>query len=257
MKKIYFIRIVAVLFCLCNAFVLYAALPKVIAHRGHWTVSGAAQNSVCALVKADSINCYGSEFDVWMTADGELVINHDRDIAGTVIEDSPAAEVLSKRLANGESISSLSGFLDKAAGLDIRLILEMKQHSDTLAEREAVRKIVDMIHDKGLDSKVEYITFSRYGLQEFIRIVPVGTPVYYLTGNMSPAKLKSIGAAGLDYELKVLMEKPEWIDEAHELGLKVNVWTVDRESDMQWCIDKRVDFITTNHPEKLYRLLWK
>ena len=37
---------------------------KVIAHRGYWQTAGSAQNSIRALVKADSIGCYGSEFDV-------------------------------------------------------------------------------------------------------------------------------------------------------------------------------------------------
>ena len=50
---------------------------QVIAHRGFWKTDGSAQNSVAALVKADSINCYGSEFDVWLTADNKLIVDHD------------------------------------------------------------------------------------------------------------------------------------------------------------------------------------
>lgn len=42
---------------------------EVIAHRGFWKTDGSAQNSLAALVKADSIHCYGSEFDVWLTTD--------------------------------------------------------------------------------------------------------------------------------------------------------------------------------------------
>ena len=41
-----------------------AQSTQVIAHRGFWKTDGSAQNSIAALVKADSINCYGSEFDV-------------------------------------------------------------------------------------------------------------------------------------------------------------------------------------------------
>ena len=41
-----------------------AAKPEVIAHRGYWDTEGSAQNSIRALVKADSIGCYASEFDV-------------------------------------------------------------------------------------------------------------------------------------------------------------------------------------------------
>ena len=51
--------------------------PKVIAHRGIWTEPGSTQNSIRSLVKADSIGCYATEFDVWMTADSVMVVSHD------------------------------------------------------------------------------------------------------------------------------------------------------------------------------------
>ena len=41
------------------------AQTKVIAHRGFWKTPGSSQNSISSLLKADSIGCYGSEFDVW------------------------------------------------------------------------------------------------------------------------------------------------------------------------------------------------
>ena len=42
--------------------ILQAQNTQVIAHRGFWKTDGSAQNSIAALVKADSIHCYGSEF---------------------------------------------------------------------------------------------------------------------------------------------------------------------------------------------------
>ena len=36
------------------------AQTQVIAHRGYWKTDGSAQNSIAALLKADSIGCYGS-----------------------------------------------------------------------------------------------------------------------------------------------------------------------------------------------------
>ena len=40
--------------------ILQAQNTQVIAHRGFWKTDGSAQNSIAALVKADSIHCYGS-----------------------------------------------------------------------------------------------------------------------------------------------------------------------------------------------------
>ena len=68
------------------AIALAATAQQVICHRGYWDIEGSAQNSLRALVKADSIGAWGSEFDVWMTADGTLVVNHDESYGGVVIE---------------------------------------------------------------------------------------------------------------------------------------------------------------------------
>lgn len=66
-----------------------------------------------------------------------------------------------------------------------------------------------------------------------------------------------MGLAGLDYSIKVLKQHPEWIKEAHQLGLEVNVWTVDKKEDMLFFINLEVDYITTNYPELLQKLLQK
>lgn len=245
------------------AFPMIADLPagargkvKVVAHRGHWKPAGSAQNSVRSLVKADSINCFGSEFDVWMTRDGELVVNHDRKFKDVVIEESPASEVLAIRLDNGEPLPRLSDFLDSAKATDLRLVCELKAHKDKDAEAEAVRKTVKAVNDRGLAPRTDYITFSREALEGLMREAPKGTAVYYLEGDLSPAELKALGSAGPDYHISVYKKHPEWIEESHRLGMRVNVWTIDSEEDMQWCIDHGVDFITTNQPERLLRLLW-
>lgn len=70
-----------------------------------------------------------------------------------------------------------------------------------------------------------------------------------------PAQIKQMGGTGIDYAMKVIRKHPEWIKECHDLGLLVNVWTVNSEADMKWCIDHSVDFITTNEPERLQSLL--
>ena len=46
---------------------------QVIAHRGAWKKNNFPQNSIASLNEAVKLGCYGSEFDVWMTADNVLV----------------------------------------------------------------------------------------------------------------------------------------------------------------------------------------
>ena len=243
-------------FLLVSAAVTTFAQTKVIAHRGFWDTPGSAQNSIAALVKADSVGCYGSEFDVWLTKDSVLIVNHDPRFKGKRMEASTAQELTSLKLANGENLPTLDAYLQKAKMLpnQTKLILELKEHSTPQQETEAVRRIVGAIRQQGLEDRTEYISFSLHATKEFVRQAP-GSPVYYLNGELSPQELKNIGCTGLDYSIAPLKKHPEWIKQAHDLGMKVNVWTINKESEMKWLIDKGVDFITTNNPVLLQQLL--
>ncbi len=236
---------------------MMADSPKVIAHRGYWKTPGSAQNSIRSIVKADSIGCYGSEFDVWMTADSVLVVNHDPTINGVHIETSPSEIVLAQKLSNGETVPTLESYLAVAAGLPSRIVCEMKEHDSRSHEKAAVKAILAMVDKYGLNDKVDYITFSRDGFKNFIKLAPKGTGVYYLDGDYVPAQIKEMGGAGIDYSLRAIKKHPEWIRECHDLGLLVNIWTVNAEEDMKWCIENGADFITTNEPELLQSLLKK
>lgn len=243
----------------CLPAYINASTPKVVAHRGYWTPAGSAQNSLRSLAKADSIACFASEFDVWMTADSTLVVNHNPTTpSGIVIETSNASEVIADKLNNGETVPTLKEYLEYAKQFPkLRLVLELKEHNNKLLERSAVDKILKMVHSLGLDERTDYITFSRDAFNDFVRKAPKCSEVYYLTGDYIPQQIFYIKATGIDYNLGTLKKNPQWIDECHKLGLKVNVWTVNKPEDMQWCIDRGVDFITTNDPELLQKLLKK
>lgn len=240
--------------CLCMAGA-FAQTPKVVAHRGYWDTPSSAQNSIRSLIKADSIGCYGSEFDVWLTADNKLIVNHDDAVGGHVIETSKAADILSQHLANGENVPTLDAYLSAAEKLSTRLVLEIKPHKTDEHNRKAVRKTLDAVRRHGLESRVDYITFSKTALDELLKRVPKYTPVYYLSGDMSPEQLASIGATGADYHIdEFRLRHPDWIEKLHSLGLKVNIWTVNKKEDLQWCIDHNADFITTNAPTLLIEM---
>ena len=88
-----------------------AQKSQVIAHRGYWKTAGSAQNSITALQKADSIHCYGSEFDVWLTKDNKLVINHDPVYKMKYMEYSKGDALTGLKLSNGENLPSLEQYL--------------------------------------------------------------------------------------------------------------------------------------------------
>lgn len=51
-----------------------------------------------------------------------------------------------------------------------------------------------------------------------------------------------------------MKKHPEWVEEAHKLGLEVNVWTVNTPEDMKYFRDLGVDYITTDHPDTALEL---
>ena len=58
----------------------------VVAHRGAWKSEKFPENSIAALRHALKLGCMASEFDVRMTADDILVINHDPEYHELPIE---------------------------------------------------------------------------------------------------------------------------------------------------------------------------
>ena len=235
------------------------AQPKVIAHRGYWTAPGSAQNSLASFAKADSIGVYGSEMDVWLTGDDKLVVNHDQVYKGTDIDmaRARARDITRIVLPNGENIPTFDAYLKLVASKpDTRLILEMKSLSDYNREDLAAKKIVKQLKKYGVLDQTEIIAFSINACMAFKKLIP-DTKIYYLNGDLAPKSIKKLGLAGIDYSMKVLRKNPEWVKQAHDLGLEVNVWTVDEEADMKYFIDLGVDYITTDYPERLQALLKK
>lgn len=231
---------------------------KVIAHRGAWKAQGLPQNSLASLNEAVRLGCEGSEFDVWMTADDVLVVNHDGDFMGMEIEHSTYEQLLSQKLSNSEKIPTLEEYLKegmKQSGT--KLILEFKPSGISVERSEKVGEMsVKTVKELGAEKWVDYITFSYEGGKKAIATDPTAN-VAYLTGDKSPAQLKEDGFFGFDYNIRVLRQKPEWISEAQQLGLTVNAWTVNNPEDMQWLLELKTDFITTDEPELLFTILDK
>ena len=232
------------------------AQPKIVAHRGYWRTDGSAQNSITSLQKAAAVGCYGSEFDVWLTADGVPVVFHDATIDGIRIEDTTFATLMNHRLQNGEFIPTLQQYLTEGSKIEgCQLILEIKPHRNEVRDKRIADVCVELVRTLGLEKKTEYISFSKVVCQRLHEITP-DSKVAYLNGELAPAQIKEMGLTGIDYNEKVFVKHPEWLQEAKQLGVEVNVWTVDGEENLRHHANlDGVDLITTNDPEILKGIL--
>lgn len=224
-----------------------AAQTKIVAHRGYWDCAGSAQNSITSLKLADKIGCYGSEFDVHLTKDGVIVVHHDQNVGKIDIQTSTYKALKKERLKNGEKIPTLEQYLDAGKDLSCKLVLEIKRQKVQSHEDSLVRQCVDMVKSKGLTDRIVWISFSGKACELLHQLLP-DAHIQYLLGDWDPKTIKAKGLSGIDYEQKVLALHPEWIKECHDLGLVVNVWTVNDLNTINQFIKAGVDFITTNAP---------
>lgn len=104
-----------------------------------------------------------------------------------------------------------------------------------------------------MTDQVEYIAFTMDVCKKIIELQP-GAKVAFLGGSVSPKELHKLGFTGIDYRYSVLNQNKNWITEAQDLGMTVNAWTVNSESDLRGFIFEGVDFITTDEPELALKL---
>jgi len=229
----------------------------VVAHRGAWKHTGAAENSISALQHAVRLGCQGSEFDVHMTQDSALIVNHDPSFKGKVIYSTPFAELKQLKLSNGENMPSLEEYLTEGMKQNTtKLVLELKPTINKERAIQSARKTYDMVRAMKAQAWIDYISFDYNICQELMRIDP-NVRVAYLNGDKSPEVLAADKLWGLDYNQSVFQKNPSWIASAKEKGLTINAWTVNDPKLLQWFIDQKIDFITTNEPELLLKMIGK
>ena len=226
--------------------------PKVIAHRGAWKNTGFPQNSIASLEAAIKLGCFASECDVWMTADSVLVMNHDPHFYGLAIEELTYAELLKQKHPNGESLPTLRQYIEVAnKQKKTRLVLDIKP-SKVSKERSLVlaKKCYEMVQEMKAQKMTDYIFFD-YDACLLLRKLDSKANVAYLLGDKSPEQVAADKLWGVDYSFKVFEKNENWIKEAQQKKLTINVWTVNEKSMMERYINAKVDYITTDEPELL------
>lgn len=231
----------------------------IAAHRGFWKCEEAvnSQNSIASLTQAQVNGFWGSECDIHLTKDGEIIVNHDDVIDGLKIADHSYAELSSHLLENGEKRPTFDEYLAQTAKYPKTvLVVEFKKQPSREIEEQLVQLALKKLkaHKLYKPSRIAFISFSHYICQRIAELCPEFVN-QYLTGDIAPSDLAKEGINGIDYKYTVLYAHPEWVKQAHDLGMSVNVWTVNKTKDMKDFIEMGVDAITTNEPLKLRKLL--
>ena len=253
MKKIFLTALAA--FAVLAVSAQYKA-PQIVANGGfHKHASSGVKNSMSALKAAQKAKFYGSECDVNLTKDGYVLVvqsgwHPNRKAKPKAdVQRATKEKMLEIPYANGEYICTLEQYLKRAAKKPAtKLVLDLKNQSNPQRETELVECVLDIVTRAGMQNNVEYLADHPWTCFELTKKAPKGSKISYLAGNYDPAYVKAMGCTGIDYNIGRLKKKKGWIKQAHKLGLTVNVWTVNKEADIRWCIQNGVDFITTDDP---------
>jgi glycerophosphoryl diester phosphodiesterase len=230
----------------------------VVAHRGAFKKNNHPENSIAALREAIRLGCTGAEFDVRMSADNVLLINHDPHYNGLDIEKTNYQQLAQTKLPNGEALPTLRDYL--TVGLQnntvTQLVVEIKPSASRQRGKEIAEHVFNLVKELGAEKRVSYISFDIDILKK-LEELDKACITQYLNGDLSPAQLAATGIDGADYHFSVFRKNPQWIEEAKKMKLLLNAWTVNDEADMRWLLSQHFDFITTNEPELLLSLLAK
>lgn len=236
-------------------------LPQAVAHRGYHTTNGAAENSMESFRAAIELGVYGSEADFYITTDGVVVSNHDPTIKNNAgqtltIANSTYDQIKDITLSNGEKVATFDDYLDiLATSSKTKLVIEIKDQGDATKNERIVDAIVEELQNREMVGKIDLISFNYTVCQRFAKALPSVT-VGYLSGDKAPGTIDP-AIKCIDYSYGSLRSNPTWIQEAHDLGMKVNVWTVNSTTDMLDFIAQGVDYITTDYPVTLKEMLEK
>lgn len=235
---------------------------KCVAHRGyHPSATTYAENSIAALKYAQRLGVYGSEFDVWISLDGELFINHDGKLNDVSIASSNAATVKKLKLTNGETIPTLRQYLEQGKRVpSVKMILEIKAHGAVTgySKDENNARVINasaaLVKEMGMEDQVEWIAFGYDNVKRIRKAMP-NAIVQYLSGDKAPATMVADKISAIDYSADVLKDKLDWIKEAHNNGMFVNVWTVNTVDAIKTWISRGVDVVTTNSAKDMMNII--
>ncbi|MFM7671036.1 MAG: glycerophosphodiester phosphodiesterase family protein [Bacteroidota bacterium] len=238
--------------CISMKVSVYKPANHIVAHRGAFKKNGFPENSIASLTEAIRLGCAGSEFDVRMSADDSLVINHDASHHKLEIEKTNYADLIQFPLSNGERLPTLREYLLTGAinNKHTDLVLEIKP-SGLGPERaqKIVDRVVDLVQSIKPPYRIVYISFDYNMCLHLLKRIPQAH-VQYLNGDKTPDQLKADGIRGVDYNYSVYQKHPEWVARAKELGLILNAWTVNDTAKMDELLTLGFDLITTNEPEE-------
>ena len=239
-----------------------AAQIKVVGHRGvrfntpYDANTPYYENTIPALRLNQSLGIYGAEFDIQLTADEKIIVFHGPMVPGLgkSIHDITFDQARAVVLPGGSHMPTLEEYLlEGRKHPETKLICEIKVQKTPERETKAVEQVLETVRRLNMQEQVEYTTFSDWMVQEFHRIDPKVKVIFLESGVFvhNPDYCYARGYDAISYDMNGLMNHPDYVARAHQLGLEVTLWVVNDNEVVDWAIKHGVDFVSSDHPERI------
>jgi len=177
---------------------------KIWAHRG--CSQQYPENTILSFEKAAAVqNLTGIELDIQLTKDGQIVVCHDEKIDRTTngsgyIRDYTLTELRQLKIKAGNyadqvipTIEEVLELLEQKLRAGLKLNIELKNNVFPYVGME--EKIIDIVHEKGLERAVIYSTFYARSLEK-IKVIDSEAELGILDVKASDCMYKRNGGCG-------------------------------------------------------------
>jgi glycerophosphoryl diester phosphodiesterase len=216
-----------------------------VGHRGARAYE--PENTLRSFKKALEIGVDAVELDVRKTRDNQLVVIHDADVKRTTDGKGLVSELTLKEIKEfsaekGEKIPTLKETLD-FLGKKVKTLIELKAEG-------VEEKVLTEVREKGLQKNVIIVSFNEAALRKVKELnKEAETGLLYAT-HKNPVK------TALDLKATYLLPLYRFthtanVQKAHENGLKIIVWTINKPEEVAEYTKKGVDGIASDKPDIL------
>jgi len=235
---------------------------QITAHRGFSKV--APENTRYAFEAAVDSPADYIELDVQLTKDGQLVVFHDskldRTTDGTGLLSSYTYDELQKLSAG--SWFSAGGEFDDAKIMLLSDVLELVDRrkmmnieiKDTGEAVKTAEAAVAVIQEHGIEDSCYVTSFSYPALRKVKQLDPeIKTGIIANVSTiMAFSQVNNVDALSMNY----LFVNQTVVNNAHQNGKRIFVWTVDRPAYIRRMVSMGVDNIITNRPDKAAEIIY-
>ncbi len=253
---------------------------RVVAHRGGAAL--APENTLAAFTMALEYDVDSVELDIHLSSDGALMVIHDPTLMRLTSKEGSVSDYTAEELAQFDvaatfkygrhyfgmqkmpTLEEVIELVEEKATRPVNYQIEIKVKADGSRYEGIEQKLIDTLNTYGIVDRTIAISFNFPTLETLRTLEPklkLGALISkeYLSskGITGPeAVAKNMKALNVEYvSIKADYLSQGLYDQLRSQDLGVGVWTVDDTITMRKFVNMGVDFIATNRPDLLNKVL--